>query len=73
MIFQLTKYINETRYDCGTYETDAPEEVVEGIIKDFEADGHWFHPLSDAVVSILKIRGYTCEEFTINKFIFHQK
>lgn len=51
-------------HNCGYYETDASEVVVSEIVKSIEKDNKLnIAEFSDAVVTILRARVYTCEPY----------
>lgn len=73
MVMQLYRSIENFTtsnfHDCGYYETDASEEVVSEIVASIEKDNKLnIEKFSDAVVTILKARGYSCEPYEIKRF-----
>lgn len=73
MVFNLFRIVKDSvtggLYNCGYYETDAPENVVKEIVATIEADNKLaIKDFSCAVVNILKARGYMCEEYEIKTF-----
>lgn len=56
-------------HNCGYYETDATESVIEDIVRSIKDDNKLaIKDFSCAVVNILKARGYMCEEYEIKTF-----
>lgn len=56
-------------HNCGYYKTDASEEVINGIIEDLKKDDKLkICDFAEAVETILKARGYSCEEYKIKSF-----
>lgn len=72
MVFNLYRIVNgaiKTRFNCGYYKTDAPEAVVEEIVEMIETDNKInIEEFGNSVVSILKARGYKCEEYDVKIF-----
>ena len=73
MVMQLYRNIErfEPTYfrNFGYYETDASEDVVSEIIKSIEKDKKVsVDKFADAVVTILKARGYSCEHYEVKRF-----
>ena len=73
MIFNLYRTIRDSvingHYNCGYFETDAPECIIEEIVKSIESDNKLSIPqFSNSVCTILKARGYSCEPCKIKSF-----
>lgn len=72
MLFNLYRRdsdsLTNNYFDCGSYETDAPIEIVKKIVNDIKEDGKiGISEFSNAVVTILKARGYACNSYEIRK------
>lgn len=73
MIFNLYRCVTDSPingyHNCGYYETDAPKEIIEKIVCDIQEDDRLaIKDFSNAVVAILRARGYICEEYIIESF-----
>lgn len=73
MVFNLYRNLKDSVTDgffnCGYYETDATESVIEEIVNNIKDDNKLaIKDFSCAVVNILKARGYTCEKYEIKSF-----
>lgn len=73
MVFNLYRCKKDSPTDgyfnCGFYKTNATKDVVEKIISDIKQDDILaIKDFSNAVTTIIKARGYTCEEYIIEKF-----
>ena len=73
MIFNLYRTIRDSVIDgyhnCGYFETDAPECIVEEIVKSIESDNRLsISQCSSSVCTRLKARGYLCEPYEIKSF-----
>lgn len=73
MIFSLYRNVKDSptggHYECGTYETDATEDVVEEIVNVLEKENKIkILEFGESVKSILVARGYACEKFEVKRF-----
>ena len=73
MIFSLYRDIKDSptggHFNCGTYKTDATEDVVKGIVDILEKeDKVKITEFGESVKSILIARGYDCEQFKVKQF-----
>ena len=69
MIIKLYRKTESFTHNCGYYKTDASDSVIENIIKDIKKDNKLaINDFGNAVVTILKARGYECEEYEIKSF-----
>ena len=59
----------DSYFNCGYYETDATEKVIKEIVASIKEDDRLgICDFGNAVITILKARGYKCEEYEIKSF-----
>lgn len=73
MIFNLYRELKDSVTDgfhnCGYFETDAPESVIEETVNLIRSDNKLeISQFGDSVCTILKARGYYCERYKIKSF-----
>lgn len=69
MLFQLFKNVDDKPLSLGYYETNATDVIIKDIVADLDTDGLLdLNGIKKAVPTILRARGYICEEKEIKKF-----